>query len=226
MTQRAWRAISVARRRRAGAVTWLTEASVAVRLIHADAVHARRRVAPGQLLLAVQSDVAGRARAVRPGVVRDHARGAVAAHHGVARVVLLLAKPARVPCNGKMRQVELPFVFFTCRPVASGSRVTRSNLDKFNLSCASLIVRPPEIGRTRRAINYRVCSANYRDAPCRPSFEYQTGANASIPGTLSFFSSWTAVSSLRVSNNPAQSVRSSDLINVYSGQLVTESSRC
>ena len=65
-------------------VTRLAEAAVAVGLVDADAVDAGRRVAAGQLLLAVQSDVAGGAAAVRPLVVGDHATAAVVAHQTVA----------------------------------------------------------------------------------------------------------------------------------------------
>lgn len=69
-----------------------------MRLVDADAVDARRRVATGELLLAVQADEAGRARAVSPAVVRNDAATSVVAHHRVARVVLLLAKLALVTC--------------------------------------------------------------------------------------------------------------------------------
>jgi len=74
----------------------LAEAAVAVGLVDADAVDAGRRVAAGQLLLAVQSDVAGGTAAVRPLVVGDHATAAVVTHQTVARVELLLAELALV----------------------------------------------------------------------------------------------------------------------------------
>lgn len=76
--------------------TWLAEATVSVRLIDADAVHARRRITAGQLLLAVKSDKTRRARTMSPAVVSDETRSAIVTDHRVASVVLLLAKFALV----------------------------------------------------------------------------------------------------------------------------------
>lgn len=60
--------------------TWLAEAPVAMSLINANAMDARRRVAAGKLFLAVKTDVAAGAAAVRPAVVCDHTTAPVVAH--------------------------------------------------------------------------------------------------------------------------------------------------
>ena len=80
-------------------MTWLTEATVAMRLIDAYAVDAGRGVASGQFLLAVQSDESGRATAVRSAVAGHDARSAIVAHHGIAGVEAFLAKLALVTCK-------------------------------------------------------------------------------------------------------------------------------
>lgn len=80
------------------ALTWLTEAAIAVSLIHADAVNARRRVAARQFFLAVKSDKARRTGAVSPAIVSDETRSSVMTHHGIARVELLLTKLAFESC--------------------------------------------------------------------------------------------------------------------------------
>lgn len=69
----------------------MAEAAVSVRLVDADAVDAGRRVAAGELFLAVEADEARRARAVGAAVAGDDAGAAVAARERVARVVALLA---------------------------------------------------------------------------------------------------------------------------------------
>lgn len=81
--------------------TWLAEATVAVGLVDADAVDARRRVAAGQLLLAMKSDEARRAGTMGPAVVSDQTRSSIVADHRVAGIVLLLAKFALVTWSKK-----------------------------------------------------------------------------------------------------------------------------
>lgn len=70
----------------------MAEAAVAVRLVDADAVDARRRVAAGQLFLAVESDESRRTGAVGAAVVGYEARAAIVAHHRIASVELLFAE--------------------------------------------------------------------------------------------------------------------------------------
>ena len=78
--------------------TWLAEAAVAVRLVHANTVNARWRIASCQFFFAVESDKTLNTGAMGAAVVGREARPAVVADEGVASVVAFLAKLAFVSC--------------------------------------------------------------------------------------------------------------------------------